>query len=319
MGRYLCLIKGHWDEGLPRLAKGSSEGPSAALRRVAKADLTNPTRTDRRVKLADAWWKLAQTAQPREKLHLSRRARGWYHQALEEVAGLDKVAVEKRLQEIDVALALAGGEASSGGNGLIVPLGSGVTMKFQFMPREKLPTGSRTKPTTIGRPFYIGVTEVTQAQWQRVTGNNPATPAVGPRFPVSKVALDDCKRFVEKLNALSKGKYRFRIPTESEWEYACRAGTMTTYFFGNNPSQLSQYAWFKKNSDKAPHPVASLKPNPAGLYDITGNLWEWCQGGILRGGCYRKNEAQYNWETRSDFSAQTAAQSSVGLRLVCDP
>ena len=132
---------------------------------------------------------------------------------------------------------------------------------------------------TLTQPFQMGVYEVTQSQFQRVMGSNPSH-FKGAQNPVEQVNWDDAVGFCRKLSAFPKEKsngYRYRLPTEAEWEYACRAGTMTDYSFGRDPRQLSVYAWFSTNSEKSTHPVGKKKPNPFGLYDMHGNVSEWCQ------------------------------------------
>ena len=102
----------------------------------------------------------------------------------------------------------------------------------------------------------------------------------GPRNPVEAVSWDDAVEFFRKLSALPAEKaagYVYRLPTEAEWEYACRAGTMTEYSFGNDESELGDYAWHASNSGNTTHPVGSKQPNPWGLHDMHGNVWEWCQ------------------------------------------
>ncbi len=143
----------------------------------------------------------------------------------------------------------------------------------------------------ITRPFYLGMYEVTQAEYQSVMGANPSmySPAgtrkgwvAGrdtSRFPVEMVSWEDASRFCDKLSALAKEKSAgrvYRLPTEAEWEYACRAGTTTQYSFGNDEARVGEYAWFRKNSANATHPVGQKKPNAWWLYDMHGNAWEWC-------------------------------------------
>jgi len=128
----------------------------------------------------------------------------------------------------------------------------------------------------IEKPFYLAETEVTQKQWEDVMGNNPSK-SKSLYKPVEKVSYDDVQAFIQKLNS-KEGKNLFRLPTEAEWEYAARAGTTTAYSYGNDPSDLGHYAWFgNEGYGGSSHEVAQRKPNPWGLYDMHGNVWEWVQ------------------------------------------
>ena len=153
---------------------------------------------------------------------------------------------------------------------------------------------------TLTKPFWLGKTELTQGQWQQVMGTEPwkGLPLVqaDKDGAATDVSWDDAKAFCQKLTDLERkaGKLKagesYRLPTEAEWEYACRAGTKTRYSFGEDESQLGQYAWFKGNAfdvgEKYAHAVGMKKPNPWGLYDMHGNVYEWCSdwADLLRGG-----------------------------------
>ncbi|OIO53761.1 MAG: hypothetical protein AUJ55_13195 [Proteobacteria bacterium CG1_02_64_396] len=192
-------------------------------------------------------------------------------------------------------------------------------------------------------PFQIMQTEVTQALWQAVMGYNEQE-YKGDNLPVYQVTWRDAQRFADKLSQMT-GK-RFRLPSESQWEYAARGGTTSVWFWGDDESQMPQYAWIPENSDKQPHPVAQKRPNPWGLYDMTGNAWEWCQdvfhedyrGGmfnrrpddgsawesegvederVIRGGAF---DAMFNLDFRSDArSGRDQGQHWAGVRLVWIP
>ncbi|NUN15606.1 MAG: formylglycine-generating enzyme family protein [Myxococcales bacterium] len=140
--------------------------------------------------------------------------------------------------------------------------------------------------------FAMGVTEVTQAQYRAVMGDNPSY-YDGDDLPVDAVTWFNAVRFCNKLSELqgltpvyqidgdrvtwpNAGADGYRLPTEAEWEYAVRAGTTTAYFWGDEKDAAEEYAWFGGDVDNETHPVKTKKPNPWGLYDMTGNVWEWC-------------------------------------------
>ena len=130
----------------------------------------------------------------------------------------------------------------------------------------------------ISEDFYMGKFEVTQAQWVAIMGENPShEEMIGDDLPVNKVSLDDCQEFLKRLNGILND-FRYRLPTEAEWEYACRAGTKTAAYFSKNPTppQIDKHAWYRENSDYIIHPVGTKAPNPWGLHDMYGNVWEWC-------------------------------------------
>ena len=127
----------------------------------------------------------------------------------------------------------------------------------------------------ITRGFYMGVTEVTQAQWKKIMDSNPSYFEACDDCLVENVSWWDVQEFISRLNEIENTD-KYRLPTEAEWEYACRAGTNTAYYWGDDKDRLDEYVWYGENSGGKTHPVAQKKPNSWGLYDMLGNVWEWC-------------------------------------------
>ncbi|MGA2257306.1 MAG: formylglycine-generating enzyme family protein [Thermoguttaceae bacterium] len=172
---------------------------------------------------------------------------------------------------------------------IAVDLGRGVKLEMVRIPAGEFMMGSPSadkdardeeKPqhrVRITKPYYLGTYLVTQEQWQAVMGNNPSH-FTGPNSPVEEVSWDDCQQFLGKLNAKSRpGGGKFQLPSEAQWEYACRAGSKTAYSFGDDESGLGEYSWYMANANDKSQPVGQKKPNAFGLYDVHGNVGEWCQ------------------------------------------
>ncbi|HEY3360665.1 MAG TPA: formylglycine-generating enzyme family protein [Methanosarcina sp.] len=160
-------------------------------------------------------------------------------------------------------------------------------MKFVLIPAGEFEMGSPSEEkdrsdsespvhkVTIQNSFYLGKSAVTQKQWEKVMGNNPSH-FKGEDRPAEMISWDDAQKFIAKLNE-KEGTDKYCLPSEAKWEYACRAGTQTRYFFGDDESKLNEHAWCAENSGGKTHIIGQKKPNPWRLYDMNGNVWEWVQ------------------------------------------
>ncbi|MBL8826570.1 MAG: formylglycine-generating enzyme family protein [Planctomycetaceae bacterium] len=207
---------------------------------------------------------------------------------------------------------------------------------------------------TFAQPFWLGAHEVTQAQYEAVVGENPswfaphgggAERIVGldhARLPVDMVSWHDAQAFCRRLSALAEERAagrRYRLPTEAEWEYACRAGTTTAFSFGNASSKI--HAWLTSDdvTPRSTQPVGTLQPNAWDLFDMHGNVWEWCAdsyrfdaygsaeekrtagdegtGHVVRGGDWRSTPQAARSSNR-DFTRATRRDLGNGLRVVME-
>ena len=176
--------------------------------------------------------------------------------------------------------------SSTSGSVITIPVKNGISIEMVKVeagsfnmgatPEMENPYDSE-KPVhrvTLTNNYYIGKYEVTQALWQAVMGSNPSY-FKGDDLPVEKVSWDDCQDFISKLNAMT-GK-RFRLPSEAEWEYAARGGNKNHGYQYSGSNILGDVAWYYGNSGPKTHAVGTKQPNELGIYDMTGNVWEWCQ------------------------------------------
>ena len=235
--------------------------------------------------------------------------------------------------------------ASLSGNTIIIPVKDGISIDMIRVEAGTFTMGATTemkdpwddeKPThqvTLTNDYYIGKYEVTQALWKAVMGKNPSN-FKGDNLPVEEVSWNDCQKFISKLNSIT-GK-TFRLPTEAEWEYAARGGKKSRGYQYSGSNNLSDVAWYTDNSGSKTHTVGSKQANELGIYDMSGNVYEWCQdwkgsyssssqvnptgdnsgsSRVLRGGSWI-NAA---WNCRSSYRLNITPGSrgiNLGLRLV---
>ena len=239
----------------------------------------------------------------------------YYEDVVITPGGFFKKAVTEKQKKTRMVTKTRTVAASSSGNEITL---------FEFCPIHAGTFKMESNEVRIDQDFYLGKYQVTQQQWEAVMGNNPSN-FKGGSLPVETVSWDDAQIFIQKLNQLS-GKKNYRLPTEGEWEYACRAGSTSDYYFGDNESQLGEYAWYDGNSGATTHPVGQKKPNEWGLYDMAGNVWEWTDSWydsshssrVIRGGSWY----YFAGRCRSDCRRRGAPGGRVnfiGFRLVFVP
>jgi formylglycine-generating enzyme required for sulfatase activity len=237
---------------------------------------------------------------------------------------------------------------TSSKNTVVLP--GGVPMHFTPIPAGSFLMGSPNnesmrqgdegpqRQVTISSEFRLGTFELTQDQWVAVMGENPSV-FRGGSLPVERVSFEDARLFLAKLNAMNLG--RFRLPTEAEWEYAARAGSTTRFSFGDDEDYrlLPDHAWFFSRAEGRSHPVGTRKPNPWGLFDMYGNVWEWVEdwfapypsraetdplgpasgtAKVIRGGSWF-NEPEALRAANRNRHALDSRQTNLGLRLVWLP
>lgn len=238
-------------------------------------------------------------------------------------------------REPDLKLALPG-SASVWISMSLIP--SGVfTMGSPSQERDRRSDEGPQHRVQLVEPFYLGVYEVTQQQWKVVMGSLPSGLTYSPENPITNVSWYDCQSFIQKLNNMGIGQ--FRLPTEAEWEYACRAGGSSRFPWGEDTdySSLGQFAWYAANSNKKLHSAGGKLPNTWNLYDMQGNAWEWCSDWyadayaedqeinpkgpsigthkVIRGGSFSFS-GEYLRSSYRDFFSPNDYDYDIGFRLV---
>jgi len=382
-GRYECFVKGDWDRGVAKLALGSDaklkdvavkdlRGASSAQDQAAIGDAwwelaetqQGPERELLRLR-AGFWYQQAEPKLAGDLAGLKIKQR------LEELAKSGReipAASEKPAASERPPLAIAPFDERTAkehqmlwAKYLKVPVvqTNCIGMPFVLIPAGEFLVGSPDSddeagadekpqhPVRITEPFYLGACEVTQAQYQRVMGTNPSSfkDARG-MAPVERVSWEDAQEFCTRLSGLpdeQRARRHYRLPTEAQWECACRAGTAWRFCFDESSADLGAYAWYADNSASRTHPVGQKKPNAWGLYDMHGNVFEWCQDSydsgyyrmftsepavdpsasseasdrVIRGGCYPGRSTDCRSANR-ERSVPTNRSSYYGFRLVLD-
>lgn len=199
---------------------------------------------------------------------------------------------------------------------------NGVDFEMVYVEGGQYTIGEASSAETNVNDFLIGKTEVTQELWKAVMGKNPST-SRGKNNPVDMVSWNDCQAFIQKLNQLTG--QTFRLPTEAEWEYAARGGNKSGGFKFSGANVIGKVGWYSGNSNSQTHPVASKMPNELGIYDMSGNVWEWCSNlyddetgqYAIRGGCFT-DATQICTITNRGKSDPATASDICGLRLAMD-
>jgi formylglycine-generating enzyme required for sulfatase activity/tRNA A-37 threonylcarbamoyl transferase component Bud32 len=277
-----------------------------------------------------------------------------------ESAEADKQALQARITDLEATLAAAKPasppepDAPTAGKQAEIlarpPITNSIGMKLKLIPAGSFMMGSEDgeaneKPVhevRITKPFYLGVTEVTNAQWEAVMGVETPSKWTEADRPVETVSWNDAVEFCKKLSGRPEERALgrvYRLPTEAEWEYACRAGTTTKWASGDDEGTLGEFAWLDTNSSGQTHNVGGKRPNAWGLYDMHGNVWEWCSdwygtyaagavadptgpaGGsyrVFRGGSW-SHPARYCRSASRHWSVPSSRSSYLGFRLALSP
>jgi formylglycine-generating enzyme required for sulfatase activity len=316
LGRHWCFRESDWSRGLPHLAKGGAVGLSpAAQQELELRESTTVMDPGDFIRLASRWWALGNDNSVRlekEALVIKKHARvtflewvdqlvsptdikytnGWLDRDAEFLAFVgnkrptaraarpDDGAPPPTIAPFDAASARKHQETWAKRLGIEIEMTNSIGQTLVVIPpgRFTIGEGAKTVEVTLTQQFLLGQTEVTNAQWKQVMGSVPSRWKEDER-PVEQVSLKDAVDFCKKLSALPEERRAgrdYRLPTEAEWEYACRAGSTTRYSFGDDESLLGDYAWYGSNSGSQTHPVRQKKPNAWNLFDMHGNVFEWC-------------------------------------------
>jgi len=294
VGKQFCFVRNAWEKGLPHLAKSDHAG----LKSAAVLELAGASQPAQQLAIADAWYRLADQTEEDGALPLRGHALDWYRQAQPHLKGLAKVRAERRLARAvveDVPRPVAG--ASLAGPTLPPVFTNSLGIKLILLsPGEFLMGTPETEnghlpdetlhKVMLTKGFYLSMYEITQAEFLTVMGSVPQSynaqhlakaqeAGLDPgRLPVKHVIYPEAVEFCRRLS-LKEGRL-YRLPTEAEWEYACRAGTTTPYPYGTRVTHEDTVYDHREGATGGQTVVGSRKPNPWGFHDMTGNVVEWC-------------------------------------------
>ena len=343
VGRYLCLIKDDWAKGLPLMAKG----PDAPLKRIAEQELATPAEPAAQAALGDAWASQSDKESAIAKTRAKLRAAEWLERALPGLSGSAKSSAEKRLSAIGAALGPKAPPVLDLGGGVRIDLiyckpGS-FMMGTSDAPTQPWEQDARpVHRVELTRGFFLGKFEVTRGQFAafvKATGHVTDSEREGSTYgrradntwgdvpganwkklllwaqtdeePALAISWNDAKAFCDW--AAARTRRGVRLPTEAEWEYACRAGT-TPY---PDASRLGEFGWSREaNSDWMARPVGHKKPNAWGFFDMHGNAWEWCQDFL---GAYPKGDVRDPEAPATATHRALRGGSYENLNVNCQP
>lgn len=376
VGKFHCFAKNDWSGGLAYL----KDGTDRELTELASLELVPQADEKSRLLLADSWWAYADRQPELTKNNIIRRAKHHYEAVLPSLTGLDAVRVSKRLDQIKDIKAfeltsparvdLRSVKGSDGDDGKFIL--NSIGMKLVELDIGEFTRGSSgqeiseiiaaaksmglvpwyydrvghegyARKVAISKRLLIGAYEVTHDEYQKVMPNSERPSKDRLKRPVASVTWFDAVEFCTRLSANpteASMRRRYRLPTEAEWEYACRAGSADRFPFGKNAEDLDLYAWTAKNSEESTHDVGTKRPNKFGVYDMLGNVDEWCadwydanayktgelkdpqgptqgQWRSLRGGSFKHNWAICRSAARS-YADPSVRSEKLGFRVVVE-
>jgi formylglycine-generating enzyme required for sulfatase activity len=359
VGKFHCFAKGEWKIGITYLSLSSDE----ELRKLANEELNSTTTVQQQLSIADRWWEIAQKQPELLRKNVLAHAKGYYSSATPGLTGLDATRATKRLETLkDIQSAPDDGPSNTIINSIgmrLVKIEPGeflmgsTEQEGQLIGREakrlgqiqwtydRVPFESPRQKVVLTRTYYIGAYEVTRQQYNQIMGK-PAPDKADAQLPIQSITWTEADRFCKILTAKSeeaKEARIYRLPSEAEWEYACRAGSTERYPFGADVERLGDYAWVNTNSEKKLHAVGGKLPNQFGCYDMLGNVQEWCEdwykqntykspsridpkgpseghGRVVRGGA-----AGHSWlicrSAARNYGNQNGSSHDIGFRVVC--